>query len=277
MVRAADHSCHVAPSALELRQVPVIALQRGRYQPRTRFSQDGLQELAATLRAEGMVQPIKVRPLPAVTPARYEIIAGERRWRAAQLAGLQDVPVLIEPLEDRGALLQALIENRQREDLNPMELARGIARLVDEFEITQQAVGERLGITHYAVSHYLRLLRLDSRVHELIESDRLSFGHAKLLVSLTPEQQTRLAHDVARNQLSVRQLERIIKKQGRPATKVVTQDPNIARLEQRVAELVGAPAHIAFDARSGRGRLRLDFHSIDQLQGILERLGYEES
>lgn len=274
---AADRACHVAPRTPEFKQVPIVALQRGRYQPRTRFAPNGLQELATTIRAEGMIQPIKVRPLPAAAPPRYEIVAGERRWRAAQLAGLQDVPVLVEPLGDRDALLQALIENRLREDLNPLDLARGIARLVDEFRITQLAVGEHLGISRDAVSHYLRLLRLDSRIHELVESGCLAFGHAKLLVSLPCEQQVRLAREVVHQRLSVRQLERRIKRLARPAARPVTRDADIARLEQRVAELVGAPVAIAFNSRSGHGRLKMDFHSVDQLQGILERLGYDEA
>lgn len=261
-----------------LRQVDIDLLQPGRYQPRRTFAPEALEELAGSIRAEGVVQPIIVRPLHGAGPARYEIIAGERRWRAAQLAGLRQIPALIRSPDDRSALVQALVENLQREDLNPVEAARGIQRLIDEFELTHLEAARRLGRSRDAVTHLLRILTLEPRVLAWIEEGRLTLGHAKLLVGLPQSLQQVIANEVIDRGLSVRALEQRIRAMdrtpGRSSKPESGRDADIVRLEQRVGELVGAQTRVDYEPNRRQGRLTFTFHSLDALEGILERLGY---
>lgn len=266
-------------SAGSLRQIDVDLLRPGRYQPRREFVSGSLAELAESIQAEGVVQPIIVRPLPDTTPQSFEIIAGERRWRAAQLAGFHQVPTLVRPLDDRATLVQALLENLQREDLNPVDAARGVERLIDEFQLTHQEAARRLGRSRDAISHLLRILKLDSAVLAHISSGQLSLGHAKLLPGLPQSMQRELAEAVVHQGLSVRALENRIRNLNGKSKDQPTinrqRDPDIVRLEQRVGEIVGAETRIDYDTQQGRGRLVFTFHSLEALDGILERLGYQ--
>lgn len=270
------------PNATEtrVRQLDLDLLRPGRYQPRRRFTPEALAELAESIRTEGVVQPIIVRPLPGTTPQRYEIIAGERRWRAAQLAELQRIPALVRATDDRSTLVQALVENIQREDLNPVETARGVARLIDEFQLTHVEAARRLGRSRDAVTHLLRILKLEATVLAQVEDGRLSLGHAKLLVGLPQAMQLGLAEDAVNNGLSVRALERHIRSlntKAKPATDThARRDADIVRLEQRVGDIVGAQTRIDYSANHGRGQISFAFHSLEALDGILVRLGYCE-
>jgi len=280
------HSDEIRPAAVHrqdeaLRQLDVDLLRPGRYQPRRRFAEDALEELAASIAAEGMLQPIVVRPLAQTLPQRYEIIAGERSWRAAQRAGLKRIPALVRTADDRAALAQALVENIQREDLNPVEQARGVQRLIDEFGLTHQEAAARLGRSRDAVTHLLRILKLEAQVLQQVEDGTLSLGHAKLLAGQPAARQRFLAAEVVRQGLSVRALEKRIRsldgaeeRQAHAAT--AERDADIARLENRVAELVGAKTRVEFEAARRRGRIAFTFHSLEELQGLLERLGYCE-
>lgn len=262
-----------------LRQIDVDLLRPGRYQPRREFTSGSLAELAESIRAEGMVQPIIVRPLPDTVPQNYEIIAGERRWRAAQMAGIQHVLVLVRPLDDRATLVQALVENLQREDLNPVDTARGIERLIVEFQLTHQEAARRLGRSRDAISHLLRILKLDSAVLAHISNGQLSLGHAKLLPGLPQPMQRALCDEVVHQGMSVRTLERRIRHLNRNTREQPAlnrqRDPDIVRLEQRVGEIVGAETRIDYDTQQGRGQLVFTIHSLEALEGILERLGYQ--
>lgn len=267
-------------AGLTLRQIDVDLLQPGRYQPRRTFMPAALEELAGSIRAEGVLQPIIVRPLPGSTPLRYEIVAGERRWRAAQLAGLQSIPALVRTPDDRSALVQALVENIQREDLDPVETARGVQRLIDEFQLTHDEAARRLGRSRDAISHLLRILQLEPGVLTEVAQGRLSFGHAKLLVTLPQRMQQQLAEEVAHKQLSVRALEqriraaRALSEPSQQPTVSSRRDPDIVRLEQRVGEMIGTETRVDYEPGSSRGRISLSFHSLEILEGILERLGY---
>lgn len=262
-----------------VRQIDLDLLRPGRYQPRRRFTPEALAELAESIRTEGVVQPILIRPLPGTTPRRYEIIAGERRWRAAQLAGLQRIPALVRFTDDRSTLVQALVENIQREDLNPVETARGVERLIGEFQLTHLEAARRLGRTRDAITHLLRILKLEPPVLGQIEDGRLSLGHAKLLVGLPQDIQLRLAENTVSKGLSVRALERRIRSlssTAKPSSGTHTRrDADIVRLEQQVGEIVGTETRIDYAADRGRGRISFTFHSLEALEGILERLGYE--
>lgn len=261
-----------------LRQIDIDLLCPGRYQPRREFPSEALAELAASIQAEGVLQPILVRPLPGTAPPRYEIIAGERRWRAAQAAGLQRVPALVRSTDDRTALSHALVENLQREDLNPVEMAQGVARLIEEFQLTHEAAARTLGRSRDAISHLLRILKLDPEVLAMVAQDRLSLGHAKLLAGLPQSMQQPLAEEALRKDLSVRALERRIRARmdtsESPTTADTRRDPDIVRLEQHVGEMVGAETRIDYAPSRCRGQLCFTFHSLEALDGILQRLGY---
>lgn len=263
----------------ELRQLDVDLLQPGRYQPRRRFAEGALDELAESIRAEGVLQPIVVRPLPETLPQRYEIIAGERRWRAAQLAGLAQIPAVVRVANDRAALVQALVENIQRENLNPAEEARGVQRLIDEFGLTHEEAASRLGRSRDAVTHLLRVLKLDAEVLRQLEAGALSLGHAKLLAGQPTAWQRFLAAEVVRQGLSVRQLERRVRTLGakREEQQQLHRDADIVRLEQRVSELIGAKTQVDYEPGKQRGRIAFSFHSLEELQGLLERMGYTEA
>ena len=260
----------------ELRELPIEFLQRGRYQPRRDFPQESLQELADSIRAQGIMQPIVVRP---VGEQKYEIIAGERRWRAAQLAELDRVPALVRDVPDEAAIAMALIENIQREDLNPVEEASALKRLQDEFQLTQQQVAEAVGKSRTAVTNLLRLLSLTEEVRTFLERGDLELGHAKALLGLAGEPQRAAARQVVERGLTVRQTEALVRRLQQqalhPTPAAPKEDPNIRRLSERLSEKVGVPVSIDHNDK-GVGRLVLKYSSLDELDGILAHLGYRE-
>lgn len=270
-----------APVALvgdRMANVPVDLLQRGKYQPRIDMRTESLAELADSIKAQGLVQPILVRPLPRPSPTesqRYEIIAGERRWRAAQMAGLTEIAAVIRDVPDEAAVAMALIENIQREDLNPLEEAKALARLVDEFGLTHQAVAEAVGRSRAAVSNLLRLTELSDEVKELLEARRLEMGHGRALLGLTSrKQQIEVALLAAKRQLSVRDTEALVRRLSNPAAAKAAPaalDPDIARLERELAEKLGAKV-LFQHAASGKGKLVVAYNSLDELEGILTHI-----
>ena len=264
-------SAPLGKSADKLQEMPVELLQRGRYQPRGQMNPEALEELASSIRKQGVLQPIVVRKLDS---GDYEIIAGERRWRAAQLAGLERVPVVVRELSDEDAMVVALIENLQREDLNPIEEARGMQRLIDEFGMTHQQVADSVGRSRVAVSNLLRLLSLDAEVAGLVESNQLDMGHARALLSLEAALQRKAAHQVVNAGLSVRQTEALVRRlqeDGAAAKSQPAKDPDVRHLEESLSERLGTHVEIRLGSR-GRGRLIIDFHSNDILDGILARI-----
>jgi ParB family transcriptional regulator, chromosome partitioning protein len=256
--------------------LPLDLLQRGKYQPRSDMRTETLNELADSIKSQGLVQPILVRPIGGRNSGesqRYEIIAGERRWRAAQIAGLAEIPAVIRDVPDEAAVSMALIENIQRENLNPLEEAGALQRLVDEFGLTHQAAAEAVGRSRAAVSNLLRLMELADEVKELLEQRRIEMGHARALLGLTSRrQQIEVAGLVARKSLSVRDTEalvrRIITPQPAGEPKHSAGDPDILRLERELADKLGAK--VAFQhLASGKGKLVVSYNSLDELEGIL--------
>lgn len=253
----------------DLRSLPVDIIQRGKYQPRIDMHQESLQDLADSISEQGVVQPIVVR---AIGAGRYEIIAGERRWRAAQLAGLHEIPSVVREVDDRGAIAIALIENIQRENLNPIEEARALKRLVDEFGVTHEGAAHAVGRSRAAVSNLLRLLDLEDAVKEMVERRELEMGHARALLALSGGRQIEAARQVVARGLTVRATEGLVKSLQRPAAArqaVVKQDPNIRQLESDLADRLGATVRLR-PGRGGRGRLEISYNSLDELDGILE-------
>jgi ParB family transcriptional regulator, chromosome partitioning protein len=261
-----------------LAKLPLDLLQRGKYQPRVDMREDSLNELAASIKSQGLVQPILVRPLPNRSPGetqRYEIIAGERRWRAAQLAGLGDIPAVIRDVPDEAAVAMALIENIQREDLNPLEEAGALQRLIEEFGLTHQAAAEAVGRSRAAVSNLLRLMELADEVKQLLEQRSIEMGHARALLSLTTRrQQIEVANLVAKKGLSVRETEALVRRLLSPAAAAALPkpvDPDIHRLERELADKLGAK--VAFEhTSSGKGKLVVSYNSLDELEGILTHI-----
>lgn len=249
-----------------LRVVEIGQLKPGKYQPRTQMDQESLADLAASIKAQGIMQPILVRE----TGAKLEIIAGERRWRASQLAGLQQVPVLVREIPDEAALAMALIENIQRENLNPLEEANGIKRLIDEFGMTHQAAADAVGRSRTAVTNLLRLLNLAKPVQELVMQGRIDMGHARALLSLEGAKQITIAEQIAQGRLSVREAEALVKKASsaapRPAAK--SQDKDVKRLQEELSDLLGAEVQIQ-TAGKGKGKVSIRYHSLDQLDGLI--------
>lgn len=263
----------VAKLALDL-------LQRGKYQPRIDMRPESLAELAESIRSQGVVQPIIVRPLP-VEPGetlRYEIIAGERRWRAAQMAGIAEIPAIVRDVPDEAAVAMSLIENIQREDLNPLEEARALSRLIEEFGLTHQAAAEAVGRSRAAVSNLLRLMDLADEVKQLVEQRSIEMGHARALLGLTSRrQQIEVASLVARKALSVRETEALVRRLLAPAPATSEAgaapplDPDIRRLELDLADKLGAKVAFQHSA-SGRGKLVVSYNSLDELEGILAHI-----
>lgn len=258
----------------ELQTLPIDVMQRGKYQPRLEMDPESLEELADSIRAQGVVQPIVVRPIDE--PGRYEIIAGERRWRASQLAGLHEIPAVIRDVPDQAAIAMALIENIQREELNPMEEAHALQRLIEEFGLTHQEAAEAVGRSRTAVSNLLRLLGLNEDVKRLVESGELEMGHARALLALNGEQQSQAARQVASKGMSVRETEQLVKRlqQGDSGKKKAPKkvDPDIRRLEQQVSEKLGARVTVQQGSK-GKGKLVIQYNSLDELDGILEHFG----
>ena len=250
--------------------LPVGDLQPGKYQPRTRMDPGSLEDLAASIRAQGLMQPILVRP---IGEERYEIIAGERRWRAAQIAGLREVPVLIRDIPDEAALAMSLIENIQREDLNPLEEAAGVKRLIDEFGMTHQQAAEAIGRSRSAASNLLRLLELAKPVQDMLMAGDLEMGHARALLALDKVEQGRLAAMAVEKGWSVRETERRVASAINPPTSKIATEPSrdLLRLEEDLSDNLGATVKITTN-RKGAGTLSVRFGSLDQLDGILSRL-----
>ncbi len=261
-------------SADEQRKLPVQRLRPGKYQPRTRMDQTSLLELAESIKAQGLVQPILVRRISTGAEGdEYEIIAGERRWRAAQLANLDEVPVLIRDIPDEQALAIALIENIQREDLNPLEEAMGLQRLIDEFHLTHQQAADAVGRSRSGATNLLRLQQLTPPVQELLMDGSLDMGHARALLAIEGAEQVQLAQQIAQKRLSVRETERLVQVALRPqkSTPEAKPDQDVLNLQERLSNSLGAVVKITTN-RKGSGRLSIDFSSLDQLDGILGRL-----
>jgi ParB family chromosome partitioning protein len=249
--------------------LPVESLVPGKYQPRTRMDAEALAELADSIKSQGLMQPILARAVPG---GRYEIIAGERRWRASQLAGLTQISVLVRDVPDEAALKMALIENIQRENLNPLEEAQGIHRLIQEFSMTHQTAAEAVGRSRVAVTNLLRLLNLSKPVQSLLMNGDLDMGHARALLALTHGKQVESAHEVVKRGLSVREAERLVARLLKPQEKKeVSKDRDVARLEEDLSEKLGANVRISAN-RKGAGRLSIEFASLDQLDELLRRI-----
>ena len=255
-----------------LASLPIDALQPGRYQPRMHIDQAALAELAESIKAQGVMQPILARPVGA---GRYEIVAGERRWRAARLAGLTNVPALVREVPDRNALAIALIENLQREDLNPLEEAAGVKRLIEEFGLTHAQAAEGLGRSRAAISNALRLLELAPPVQELMREGKLDMGHARALLALPALRQIEIARAAVAGQLSVRQVETLVARLSRRAASAgpAKVDRDVARLEEDWSQRLGTTVRIQTATRPGSGRLVIHYASLDQLDALLRRLG----
>jgi len=256
-----------------LRELKVEELRPGKYQPRSQMDEASLNELASSIRVQGIIQPILARELPN---GGYEIIAGERRWRAAQLAELKQVPVLVRKVPDNAALAMALIENIQREDLNPLEEAIGIQRLIDEFQMTHQAAAEAVGRSRSAASNLLRLLKLPADVQEMLMGNLLDMGHARALLTLEPAQQILLANKIVMEKLSVREAERLVQRQSEsPAnaspTKTHVMDRDTQRIQEEVSEQLGTRVEIK-SGKKGSGKLIIEYSSNDQLSDLLNKL-----
>lgn len=255
----------------ELQHVPLDLIQRGKYQPRRDMDATALEELAASIRVHGVMQPIVIRPIGG---ERFEIVAGERRWRASQQAGLDRIPAMVRELPDEAAIAMALIENIQREDLNPIEEAVALQRLQQEFELTQQQVADAVGKSRVTISNLLRLIALPEEIKTLLAHGDLEMGHARALLGLPAEQQTEGARHVVARGLTVRQTEALVRQwlnsKDKPAA-VAKTDPDITRLEQRLAERLGSPVQIKH-GQKGKGQLVISYSSLDELQGVLAHI-----
>lgn len=262
----------------KLIELPVEFIQRGKYQPRRDMHPEALEELAESIKAQGVMQPIVVRPIgEQAGQARYEIIAGERRWRATQLASLDKIPCVVRDVNDEATIAMALIENIQREDLNPMEEAIALKRLQDEFELTQQEVADAVGKSRSTITNLLRLMALSDDVKKMLEHGDLEMGHARAMLSLDVIEQREVAVQVVSKGLSVRQTEGLVRKVQQVSTK--TSSPSkpsndVLTLQQSLSEKVGVPVSITHNAK-GKGKLVLNYSTLDELDGILEHLGYK--
>jgi ParB family chromosome partitioning protein len=261
-----------APGDEELAHLAVTALKPGKYQPRTRMDEASLSELAASIKVRGVIQPIVVRPVGA---SQYEILAGERRWRAARLAGLEQVPAVVREVPDEAALGIGLIENIQREDLNPLEEANGLKRLIDEFKLTHEEVAGAVGRSRAGVTNLLRLLELASAVQTMVLEGQIDMGHARALLALSKARQVEVAEQVAAKGLSVRETERLVQQAmsspagARGAAKAL--DPDSRRLQDELSESLGTSVHLKPRA-SGKGSVVIDYSSLDELAGIVQRI-----
>ncbi len=268
------------PKDGQLVKLPIEWLQRGKYQPRREIDNDGLEELAKSIKAQGVMQPIVVRPLlgSANEKVRYEIIAGERRWRATQLAGLDTIPAVVRDVSDEAAIAMALIENIQRENLNPIEEAFALQRLKDEYELTHQEVADAVGKSRVTVTNLLRLMSLKEDVRRMLERGDLEMGHARALLTLTDAAQREAANVVVGKGLSVRQTEALVrnlqeqaKNPGKTPAAVSAISPDIRRLQDDLSEKIGVPVQVLHTAK-GKGKLLLKYNSLDELDGILAHI-----
>ena len=286
--RVAEGPAAVGTSDGEPHTLRLDQLQAGRYQPRTRMDEGALYELAESIKAQGVMQPVLVRPLPGNGgdgPRRFEIIAGERRFRAARLAGLDEVPVLVRDVSDEAAAAMALIENIQREDLNPLEEARGLRRLTDEFGMTHEAAARAVGRSRSAASNLLRLLNLSEPVQQLLLAGDLEMGHARALLALDGVQQIQGAHEIVARMLNVREAEKLVAKRNAQAGRQSPllrgkrqKERDIVRIEQELSDRFAAAVDIRLAKRSPHGQsgeIAIAFASLDELNGLLTRLGHE--
>jgi len=262
------------PQGDEQRNLPVERLRPGKYQPRTHMDQESLADLAASIKTQGVMQPILVRAVDSTPGAeRYEIVAGERRWRASQLAGLSEVPVLVRNIPDEQALAMALIENIQRENLNPLEEAQGLQRLIDEFGLTHQQAADAVGRSRPAASNLLRLLQLTPPVQEMLMNGQLDMGHARALLPVSSGQQVGLAQRIVQKDLSVRETERLVQQLLNPPKKAAETPVNrdLLRLQEELSDCLGANVAIR-SSKKGSGKVTIDFADLDQLDGLISRL-----
>jgi ParB family chromosome partitioning protein len=258
----------------ELRNLPLDLIRPGRFQPRSVFDEDKLAELADSIRAQGVVQPVVVRPIDG---DQFELIAGERRWRAAQLAGIADIPAVVRDVPDEVSVAMALIENIQREDLNPLEEATALRRLIDDFQMTHQEAADAVGRSRAAVSNLLRLLELMQEVKDMVDLRQIEMGHARALLSLDDKLQLQAAREVVRKRLSVRDTEDLVRHLKQSSKKKGTRrmDPDILSLQNRLGEALGARVRIQHLA-SGKGKLVIAYNNSEEFEGILERLNLSE-
>ncbi|GAB4263369.1 MAG: ParB/RepB/Spo0J family partition protein [Methylomicrobium sp.] len=258
----------------DLHKVPIEWLQRGKYQPRKDIDPEKIRELADSIKAQGIIQPIVLRK---IGEERYEIVAGERRWRAAQLVGLQEVPVVVRDLDDKAVMAIALIENIQREDLNPLEEAEALKRLLDEFGLTHQQIADAIGKSRATVSNLLRLMDLQPEVKKMLLDKQIEMGHARALLPLSPELQVKAAHKIAQQSLSVRAVEKLIRDlQAEPEKKQPLElDRDTLRLQEDLTAKLGAKVTISHN-KNGAGKLVVSYSSLEQLDGIIEQLKYSE-
>ena len=273
-----DTPAPVKDSIDGLKNLPVELLQRGQYQPRVDMRQDSLEELAESIKAQGVVQPIVARPISTGgNTQRYEIIAGERRWRAAQIAGLTEIPTVIRDVPDESAIAMALIENIQRENLNPLEEARALDRLISEFDLTHAEAAKAVGRSRASVSNLLRLQELSEKVKPLLEDRKIEMGHARALLAISsPSQQFDAARQVVKKGMSVRETERLVKRllnsgASNQAKKAPAQDADIRRLEIEVSEKLGAKVKVDHSG-NGAGKIVIAYNSLDELDGILKHI-----
>ena len=261
-----------APSVVEgeLKHIPLDLIQRGKYQPRAEFDEAALEALAASIKSQGLMQPIVIR---SIGTQKYEIIAGERRWRAAQIAGLDSMPALVKTVSDEAAIAMSLIENIQREDLNPIEEALALKRLQDEFKLTQQEVANAVGRSRTAVTNLMRLVGLHGDVQKMLQKGLLEMGHARAILTLSDTKQVDFARKIAKQGLSVRQTEELVRKSNnlKPVVSKPSIDPNIKNLEESLGEKLGAKVLIEHKS-NGKGRLIFTYNSLDELDGILAHL-----
>lgn len=261
-----------ATSGDRLRELPLDVISPGRYQPRSIFDADRLEELAISIRQQGVIQPVIVR---SSGDQQYELIAGERRWRAAQMAGIDKIPAIVRDVPDEIVIAIALVENIQREDLNPIEEATALRRLVDEFQMTHQQAGDSVGRSRSAVSNLLRLLELSSEVRELVDARHLEMGHARALLTLEPALQAKAAREVVAKELSVRETEKLVRRlKNPPQRRPQSLDPDVQRLQDQLSEKLCARVQLQHNAR-GKGKMVIAFNSADELQGILDQMGFK--
>lgn len=263
-----DEELPATPTA----ELAVGLLRPGKFQPRTRMDPESIAELADSIKSQGVIQPVLVRP---VENGQFEIIAGERRWRAAQLAGLAQIPVVVRAVPDKSALAMALIENIQREDLNPLEEATGIQRLINEFDMTHEVAAEAVGRSRSAVTNLLRLLNLSKAVQELLMQGRLEMGHARALLAVSGPRQAELAHQIISRNLSVREAEQLVGQREaaipKSPRKTARKDRDLQALEEELSDLLGATVAMK-PSRGGKGVLSIAYASLDQLDSLLARL-----
>jgi len=256
-----------------LKELPLDLITPGPYQPRSIFDKDRLEELAESIRHQGVIQPVVVR---AMGDKEYQLIAGERRWRAAQMAGIESIPAIIRDVPDEIAIAMALVENIQRENLNPIEEATALKRLVMEFQMTHQEAGDAVGRSRSAVSNLLRLLELSEEVRELVDARHLEMGHARALLTLDASMQARAAREVVAKRLSVRETEHLVRRMKNPPQRnILAIDPDIRRLQDHLSEKLCAKVKLQHNAK-GKGKMVIAYNSADELEGILEQMGLKD-